>query len=159
MDKDAVPRIVYEALEPGGAMVLVHHALTGYDAPANPPAGPPHPPIPHAAIEEVLRRYLGRGRPPRDPHQEPYAAILARSPFGGSEQLTLPGRRDLVRSPGDVIDNYLSTSFAAPELFGPGLHDFRAELAEVLAAHTDTGLFWEWPGDTEALVAVRRPAT
>jgi SAM-dependent methyltransferase len=156
-DKEAVARIVYETLEPGGVMILVHHALNGYEAPGSLPAGPPHPPLPHAAVEEVLRRYLGRGRPPRGPNQEPYAAILARTPFGDPELLTLPGRRDLVRSPGDVIDNYLSTSFAAPDLFGPRLEDFRTELTEVLAAHTGTGFFWEWPGDTEVLVAVKRP--
>jgi hypothetical protein len=55
-----------------------------------------------------------------------------------------------------VIDNYLSTSFAAPELFGTELDEFRAELTEELRAHTDKGFFWEWPGDTEVLIARKR---
>jgi hypothetical protein len=68
----------------------------------------------------------------------------------------LPGRADLVRSVEDVIDNYLSTSFAAPDLFGDRLQEFRSELTGILAQHTDTGYFWEWPGDTEVLVAVKQ---
>jgi hypothetical protein len=108
-------------------------------------------------VDEVLTRYLGRGKaPPHTP--EPYAAVLARSPFRRSERLVLPGRRDLVRSVDDVIDGYLSTSFAAPELFGDTFAQFRAELASVLAAYTDTGFFWEWPGDTEVIIARRTSA-
>jgi hypothetical protein len=30
----------------------------------------------------------------------------------------------------------------------------RSTYADMLAQHTDTGYFWEWPGDTEVLVAV-----
>jgi SAM-dependent methyltransferase len=155
-DREAVAGIVHGCLEPGGAMLLIHHELHGREAPAEPPPGPPHPPIPHAVVDALLVRYLGRGRPQRDPAQEPYADLLARTPFGAPERLVLPGRRDLVRSVDDVIDNYFSTSFAAPELFRDRLDDFRAELARTLAQHTDTGSFWEWPGDTEVLIAVRR---
>jgi len=155
-DREAVAAIVHGCLEPGGAMLLIHHELDGHDTVAVPPAGPPHPPIPHGVVDALLVRYLGRGRPPRDPAQEPYADLLARTPFGAPQRLVLPGRRDLVRSVDDVIDNYLSTSFAAPDLFGDRLDDFRAELARTLAEHTDTGCFWEWPGDTEVLIAVKR---
>ena len=45
--------------------------------------------------------------------------------------------------------------FAAPELFGDRLADFRADLAATLHRHTKTGFFWEWPGDTELLIATR----
>ena len=155
-DKEAVARIIYDLLQPGGAMLLVHHTLEIYeDNVPLPVGGPPHPPIPHSAIDGVLERYLGHGRPHADPNSERYGTLLRRTPFGAPEVLILPGRRDLVRSVDDVIDNYLSTSFAAPELFGDRFDGFRAELAGVLAAHTDTGFFWEWPGDTEVLIGVK----
>ncbi|MBO0703196.1 MAG: methyltransferase domain-containing protein [Candidatus Dormibacteraeota bacterium] len=155
-DRDVVARITYDTLKPGGAMLLVHHTLEIYeDNPPLPVGGPPHPPIPHAAIDPVLERYLGHGRPPADPNAERHETMLRRTPFGAPEMLILPGRRDLVRSVDDVIDNYLSTSFAAPELFGDRFDDFRAELGRVLAIHTDTGFFWEWPGDTEVLIGVK----
>jgi len=82
--------------------------------------------------------------------------LLERTPFGAPAKLVLPGRRDLVRSIDDVIDNYLSTSFGAPDLFGHRLDAFRAELALSLAQSTVTGAFWDYPGDTEVLIAVKR---
>ena len=134
-------------------MLLVHHHGAGEGSSAELPSRPRHPAIPHDAINSVLIRYLGHGRPPYDPNREPYSDLLARSPFGPPERLLLPGRPDLIRSVDDVIDNYLSMSFAAPERFGERLEEFRADLAEILAWHTDTGRFWEWPGDTEVLIA------
>ena len=55
-----------------------------------------------------------------------------------------------------MIHAYLGTSFAAPDLFGDRLDEFRAELANALRQHTDSGLFWDWPGDTEVLIARKR---
>ncbi|MBO0682187.1 MAG: class I SAM-dependent methyltransferase [Candidatus Dormibacteraeota bacterium] len=157
-DREAVAGILYDTLEPGGALILVHHTLEIFDDnPPRPVGGPPHPPIPHPAIDAMLEQYLGRGRPPADPNSERHETMLRRTPFGAPEVLILPGRRDLVRSVDDVIDNYLSTSFAAPELFGERFDAFRADLAGVLAKHTDTGFFWEWPGDTEVLIGVKGP--
>jgi hypothetical protein len=144
-----VADIVFDALSPGGAMLLIHH-----DDPASLPSpARPDPPIPHDVIDGMLVEWLGRGRPPRDPNREPYSELLARTRFEPAERIVLPGRRDLVRSIDDVIDNYLSTSFAAPDLFGARLEAFRHELAAELALRTATGRFWEWPGDTEVLVA------
>jgi hypothetical protein len=104
----------------------------------------------------MLVKWLGRGRPPRDPNREPYSQLLARTRFEPVERIVLPGRRELVRSIDDVIDNYLSNSFAAPDLFGDGLDAFRIELGAELASRTPTGSFWEWPGDTEVLIARKR---
>ncbi len=160
MDKARVAEIFYDALDEGGSMVLIHH-----DAPAFAPsefatvgstAAPPNPPIPHDVIDQMLVRWLGHGKPLRDPNREPYRDLLARTRFRGVERLVLPGRRDLVRSIDQVIDNYLSTSFAAPELFGTRLEAFRADLSEELRRYTDSGFFWEWPGDTEVLIARKR---
>jgi hypothetical protein len=52
--------------------------------------------------------------------------------------------------------NYLSMSFAAPHLFGERLQTFEADFRAELAARSPSGLFWDWPGDTEILLA-RRP--
>lgn len=159
-DKARVAEIVYDALVEGGSMVLIHH-----DTPAFAPnesvtvgstAAPPHPPIPYEVIDEVLVRWLGHGKPLADPNREPYSQLLGRTRFREVERLVLPGRRDLVRNIDQVIDNYLSTSFAAPELFGTRLDEFRVDLREELRPHTDTGYFWEWPGDTEVLIAQKR---
>jgi SAM-dependent methyltransferase len=158
-DREAVIGIVYDCLDPGGAMVLIHHVAPAYEDSDELPLGPPHPPIPHDLVDSVLVRYLERGKPPRKADREPYADQLARTRFGRPERLVLPGRADLVRSVDDVIDNYLSTSFAAPDLFGARLREFRSELTDVLAQHTKTGFFWEWPGDTEVLVAVKGAVT
>lgn len=152
-DKAAVVDIVHASLEPGGAMVLIHHDPS---SPAPQVGRPPHPPIPHAVINDALVRYLGRGKSPPDPNRERHEVFLARTRFGAPQRLVLPGRTDLVRTVDDVIDAYLATSFAAPDLFGDRLDEFRAELADALRQHTDTGLFWEWPGDTEVLIARKR---
>ena len=154
-DKYAVAEIIYDSLDPGGSMLLIHHEAPAFETPSNRPDGPAHPPIPHQAIDEVLVRWLGRGKRAPDPNREPYRDLLARTRFGPPERLLLPGRADLIRTVDDVIDSYLSTSFAAPDLFGDRLSEFRADLATVLRQHTDTGLFREWPGDTEVLIAVK----
>ena len=151
-DRAAVAEVVYESLIPGGAMVLIHHE------PASPPpqsVRPPHPRIPHELINDALVRYLGRGKQPWDPNRERHDVFLKRTRFGAPARLMLPGRSDLVRTVDEVIDAYLGTSFAAPELFGDRLDEFRAELAATLHARTDTGLYWDWPGDTEILIARR----
>ena len=164
-DKDAVAEIVYDSLESGGSMLLIHHV--------DPSVGPAeassigtgdqavsprhlHPQIPHEVIDEVLVRWLGRGKPARDPNREPYHDLLARTRFGEPERLVLPGRTDLIRTVDEVIDNYLSTSFAAPDLFGDQLPEFRRDLTAILQKQTDTGRFWEWAGDTEVLIATKR---
>ncbi len=152
-DKEAVVEIVYAILEAAGAMVLIHDDAS---SPAPEVSRPPHAPIPHAVIDDALVRYLGRGKPPPDPNRERHEAFLARTRFGAPQRVLLPGRTDLVRTADDVIDAYLATSFAAPDLFGDRLDEFRAEVAAALRQHTDTGLFWEWPGDTEVLIARKR---
>ena len=33
---------------------------------------------------------------------------------------------------------------------------FAAEVRELLASRSPEGIFWDWPGDTEVILAVRR---
>jgi SAM-dependent methyltransferase len=165
-DRDSVAEIVYDLLVPSGSMLLIHHeapsfgpglpSKMGIGEPSGAAQGTAHPPVPHEVIEQVLVGWLGRGKPPPDPNREPYHDLLARTRFGPPERLLLPGRADLIRTVDEVIDNYLSTSFAAPDLFGDHLPQFRSALANELRRHTDTGCFWEWPGDTEVLIAIKK---
>ena len=158
--KERLAEIIYDILKEGGAMLLIHHNAPAFGpgglSNAGEAANPVYPLVPHQVIDRVLVRWIGHGKPPPDPKREPYSDLLARTRFGVVERLILPGRRDLVRSVDQMIDNYLSTSFAAPELFGDRLQEFRAELSAELVRCTDSGFFWEWPGDTEVLIA-RKP--
>ena len=80
---------------------------------------------------------------------------LARSRSGRLTHVLAPGRTDLVRDTDDVIANFLSMSFAAPELFGDGLDAFVADMRALLATTSPTGRFWDWPGDTAVVLAVK----
>lgn len=84
-----------------------------------------------------------------------HEVVLAASPFGPPSRIVLPGRADLVRTPDDILANLYSTSFAAPDRFGDRRPEFERELRALLARESPDGRFWEWPGDTEVLLAVR----
>jgi SAM-dependent methyltransferase len=51
---------------------------------------------------------------------------------------------------------YFSLSSAAPHLFGDRLNDFAGEVRSLLAKRSAEGVFWDWPGDTEVVMA-RKP--
>lgn len=148
-DRAAVLVMVHALLEPGGAVALIAPAFEHSPAPADPPA----PPIPHERIEALLRRYLGWTRAPR---VDTYETTLEQSPFGTSRVVYAPGRTDVVRTADEVVSNYLSMSFAAPDRFGDRLDDFLADLHDVLADASPDGRFHDWPGDTAIVWAVRR---
>jgi SAM-dependent methyltransferase len=155
-DRERVAEAVYALLEPGGALALIGHAHA--DRPR--PSGPGHPPIPHDAIRALIERYLGPGRRAgqgfwTDP-VERHEAILARTQFETPRQIFCAGRPDIVQDVDGVLANYFSASFAAPHLFGDQRAGFEADLRAELAALSPSGLFWDWPGDTEILLA-RKP--
>jgi SAM-dependent methyltransferase len=151
-DREHVAELVYDCLEPGGTVALIGHTPEGRPQ----PVGPGYPPIPHEAIHTVIKRFLGPRRragqdfasPPSDRHEQ----VLARTRFGQTRSLFCRGRSDIVQDIDGVVANYLSTSFAAPHLFGVNLERFKAQLRAELAEHSPVGLFWDWPGDTEVLL-------
>ncbi len=155
-DRERVAEAVYEILEPGGALALIGHAHAGRPQ----PAGPGYPPIPHDTIRALIDHYLGPRRragqgfaaPPSDRYED----ALARTRFGAPRRIFCPGRPDIVQDIDGVLANYFSTSFAAPHLFGDRRADFEADVRAALAARSPSGLFWDWPGDTEILLA-RKP--
>jgi SAM-dependent methyltransferase len=152
-DRATVAESVHDLLEPGGALALITHAKEGRPQ----PDGPGPPPIPHDTIRALIDRYLGprrragQGFSPQ--HGERFEVTLARTRFGSSRAILCPGRPDIIRDIDGVLAGYHSTSFAAPHLFGNDLSRFNADVRAELAARSATGLFWDWPGDTEILLA------
>jgi SAM-dependent methyltransferase len=153
-DEVRVAEAVYDMLEPGGALVLVMHKA---GAGAVPP-GPGAPPIPHAEIEARVEKYLGsarragQGAAPARTRGDGEDAI-ARTRFGGPRVIFLPGLPDLVRDAESVLSGYFSFSWSAPHLFGDRVESFAAEVRELLRARSPEGVFWDWPGDTKAIIA------
>jgi SAM-dependent methyltransferase len=148
-DRPRAADAVYGVLEPGGAIVLVSHAVEGRLRPPSP--GPP--PIPHEAIRELIARYLGP--PPVSAPGERWEESLRRTRFGEPRLVYAPGVPDYVRDEDSVVANVFSMSTSAPPLFGARRDVFEAELRALLRAESPTRFFWDWPGDTEIVLAVR----
>lgn len=155
-DRQRVAEIVYDLLEPGGALALIVHNPDECQI----PEGPGHPRIPHDAIKALIAAYLGprrrAGQGFAPEHSERFADLLAKTRFGRPTSIFCPGRPDLVQDVDGVMANYFSTSFTALHLFGERLSAFQAEFRALLHAHSPSGLFWDWPGDTEIILA-RKP--
>jgi ubiquinone/menaquinone biosynthesis C-methylase UbiE len=149
-DRQPVLAAVYRLLQPGGSVALIAPTI----AHGEPPIDPPAPPIPHEQIEALIGRYLDWSR---SPPQDTYETTLQRSPFGGSRVAYAAGRRDIIRTTDEVVSNYLSMSFAAPDRFGDRLDDFIADLDELLIEVSPSGLFHDWPGDTAIIWATKPP--
>lgn len=156
VDRERVAQTVYEILEPGGALALIGHSHEGRPQ----PKGPGCPPVPPEAIRALVDHYLGPRRraghgfasPPADRHED----ALVRTRFGAPRSIICEGRPDIVQDVDTVLANYFSKSFAVPHLFGDQRERFEADFQAELAARSPSGLFWDWPGDTEILLA-RKP--
>ena len=155
-DERHVADTVYDMLEPGGALALIVHTVTGRPRPADPGA----PAIPHDEIKALVEKYLGstrragQGTAPRRTHR--FEDVLARTRFGVPQQFFVPGIPDLLRDSESVLSGYLSLSSSAPHLFGDRLDDFAGEVRALLVSRSAGGIFWDWPGDTEVVMA-RKP--
>lgn len=152
-DEPRVAELVYDVLEPGGALAMVVHTVEGRPLPPSP--GPP--PIPHDEIKQLVVKYLGSTRRaglgfgPSRSHR--FEDILVRSRFGEPEILFAPGVPDLVRDSESILSGYLSMSSSAPHLFGDQADTFATEVRELLRERSPEGIFWDWPGDTEIVLA------
>lgn len=155
-DERPVAETVYDMLEPGGALALVVHTVTGRTR----PPGPGAPAIPHEEIKALVGKYLGstrragQGTAPERTHR--FEDVLPRTRFGVPQQFFVPGIPDLLRDSESVLSGYLSLSSSAPHLFGDRLDHFAGEVRALLANHSAEGIFWDWPGDTEVVMA-RKP--
>jgi len=155
MDRERVAEAVYDVLEPGGSMVALAPTVAGRPVPPN----PGYPPIPHEAIEQLVDSYLGSrrraGQGFRSPPPDRYEDALARTRFGEASIVFAPGRPDIVRDTDSVVAGYFSLSWSAPHLFGSRRVEFERDLRTLLRAHAPSGLFWDWPGDTELAIATK----
>ena len=118
------------------------------------------PPIPHDEIKALVAKYLGStrraGQGTAQERTHRFEDVLVRTRFGVPQQLFVPGIPDLLRDSESVLSGYLSMSWSAPHLFGDRLDDFAGEVRALLATRSAEGVFWDWPGDTEVIVA-RKP--
>jgi SAM-dependent methyltransferase len=152
-----VAEVVYDLLEPGGALALIVHTVEDRSVPPN----PGQPPIPHAEIRALVEKYLGptrragQGLAPVRTHR--FEDILVRTRFGAPRSIFAPGVPDLLRDSESVLSGYFSFSWSAPHLFGDRVVDFAGEMRELLESRSPGGVFWDWPGDTEVILA-RKPA-
>jgi SAM-dependent methyltransferase len=152
-DEARVAETVYDMLEPGGALALIVHTVDGRPLPPSP--GPP--PIPHAEIKALVKKYLGstrrvgRGSAPVRTHR--FEDVLVRTRFGAPRAIFVPGIPDLVRDIESVLSGYFSFATSAPHLFGDRVEDFADEVRELLRSRSPEGIFWDWPGDTEVVLA------
>jgi SAM-dependent methyltransferase len=154
-DEARVVETVYDLLVPGGALALVIHTVDGRPEPPSP--GPPR--VPHAEIRALIEKYLGTtrraGQGVSQVRTHRFEDVLVKTRFGAPRVIFVPGIADLVRDSESVLAGYFSFSYSAPHLFGNRLEDFAAEMRELLAARSPEGVFWDWPGDTEVVLAVR----
>jgi SAM-dependent methyltransferase len=155
-DEARVGEAVYDMLEPGGALALIVHTVEGRPAPPKPAP----PPIPHAEIQALVEKYLGstrragQGIAPVRSHR--FEDILVRTRFGAPRAIFARGIPDLVRDSESVLSGYFSLATSAPHLFGDRVEDFAGEVRELLRSRSPDGMFWDWPGDTEVILA-RKP--
>ena len=154
-DEARVAESLYDMLEPGGALALIVHEVEGRPK----PPGPGPPPIPHPEIRSLVEKYLGptrrAGKGMAPVRTDRFADVLARTRFGTPRSIFAPGIPDLVRDSESVLSGYFSMSSSAPHLFGDHAEDFAREVRELLASRSPEGVFWDWPGDTEVILAVR----
>ncbi|MFD7441007.1 class I SAM-dependent methyltransferase [Streptomyces sp. NPDC059909] len=140
MDRDLVAATIRDMLRPGGALVHISDLKTE----SRSVEGLPHPAVPYAAIEELVRHYLGPVRragrgvlPQGTPGDE--AAVLARAGFSGPQRHVVSGGQALERTYDDVVAWVFSMSFSAPHLFGPRRTAFETDLRRLLREEQSEG--------------------
>lgn len=153
MDRELVAATVRGMLRPGGALVHISD-LKGESRVVD---GLPYPPVPRAAIDGLVRGYLGpvrRAGRGRLPHGTPAGedAVLAGAGFVGPYRHVVPGGQAMVRTRDDVVAGVFSMSFSAPHLFGNRLAGFEAELRRLLRDSSPSGRFSERQPGTEVSV-------
>ena len=152
-DEAEVAEVAYDLLEPGGALALVVHTRTG----RRQPPGPGVPPIPHDDIGALVEKYLGSsrraGQGTSPVRARRFEDVLVKSRFGQPRAVFAPGVADLVRDSESVLSGYFSLSWSAPHLFGDRVDDFARDVRELLSTRSPEGRFWDWPGDTEIVLA------
>jgi SAM-dependent methyltransferase len=155
-DEARVAETVYDMLEPGGALALIGHTVEGRPEPPS----PGRPPIPHDEITALVEKYLGstkhagHGFAPARTHRFEDVS------FG-------PGWVRHGRSSSPASPTCCGTAKVCCPATSPSLG--RRHTCSVIASRTSPatcgsysgrgsphGVFWDWPGDTEVVLA-RKP--
>ncbi len=161
MDRLRVATIMRELLEPGGAFVHIADVKTPRalepDAESDPDPVPPFPPPPYAAVEELVRGYLGPERRAGQgvlAHGTPgnEAAVLRDAGYDPPERIAVPAGPPLLRTADDIVAWAYSRSGSAPHLFGDRRAAFEADLRHLLRDAAPDGRFSERPPDTEIVI-------
>jgi hypothetical protein len=124
------------------------------------PPSPGPPPIPHAEIKVLVETYLGstrragQGTTPVQTHR--FEDVLVRTRFGASRAIFAPGIPDPGAAQRKRVVRLRIQSSSAPHLFGDRVEDFASEVRTLLRSRSPEGIFWDWPGDTEVILA-RKP--
>lgn len=153
MDRERVAKLVYAMLEPGGALVHVHHwSITG-----DPATDSPHPLPPYGEIAQLVERFLGPTRRARRgtlPHGTPGGedAVLSAAGFGHPVDVLLPGGEVVITSIADIVARTFSTSNSTPHLFGDQRADFEIALVDLLAGRSTDGHFAERIRDARIVI-------
>jgi SAM-dependent methyltransferase len=168
MDQDLVAATVRDMLEPGGVLVHVSDLKDSKDlkdledledlkTQQRAVDGLPHPPVPYAAVEDLIKKYLGPVRRAGRgflPHGTPggEAAVLSRAGFAGPSRYVVPGGEAVDRTHGDVLAWVFSRSLSTPHQFGSLRGDFEADLERLLSRSAPAGRFSERQPSTEVFV-------
>jgi hypothetical protein len=108
-------------------------------------------------IEAIVKKYLGptkrAGQGPAPIRGHRFEDVLVRTRFGTPVSIFAPGIPDLLRDSESVLSGYFSMSSSAPHLFGHRVEEFAADVRELLRSRSPEGVFWDWPGDTEVILA------
>lgn len=159
MDRDRVAATIRDMLHPGGALVHISDLKTE----TRTVDGLPHPAVPCAAMEELVRNYLGpvrRAGRGMLPHGTPggEAAVLTRAGFAAPQRHVVPGGQALERTSDEVVAGVFSMSFSTPHLFGTRRDDFEADLRRLLREVSPSDRFSERQPSTEVFVWRKGPA-
>ncbi|MFE2519683.1 class I SAM-dependent methyltransferase [Streptomyces mirabilis] len=159
MDRDLVAATIRDMLVPGGAFVHISDLKTERRS----VDGLPYPAVPYAAMDELVRHYLGPVRragrgvlPQGTPGGE--AAVLTRAGFSGPRRQVVPGGQALERTCDDVVAGVFSMSFSAPHLFGARRTAFESDVRLLLREVSPAGRFSERLPSTEVFVWGKNPA-
>lgn len=154
MDRDHVAEIMLRMLEPRGrgAFVQVTGASDDGATDERVPASP-YSSIPHDGIRTLVRKYLGpnrrAGQGIRNSSPDGETIVLGRAGFDAPQILRVAGTQQLDRTTDDIVALVFSESRSAPHLFGERLPAFEAELRELLARTSASGVFTQPVPDTE----------
>jgi SAM-dependent methyltransferase len=141
MDQLQVARVALGMLEEGGACVHVHantHEGVATDAVL------PHPEPPHAAIKELVERYLGpiRRRGSSSPWAKREEEVYRAAGFDGPQRVEVPGEV-VERTTDHIVAGIFSLSSSTPHLFGERRAAFEGDLRRLLHDADSSGIFSE----------------